>query len=178
MTAEELTVQPLFVPRSMGADTLLGLLRGGGLQIAIVTDEYGGTAGVVTLEDLVEELVGDLEDEHDRTRTGIVRDGRAVIFDASLRPDELLERTGIQVPDDGEYETVAGFVTDELDRIPEVGDEVQVDHGTLRVDRVEGHRVDRLRFTPTPRSTTRGERARPSIVDQLPARRRRKGGRP
>jgi len=164
-TAEELAVQPLFVPRSMGADTLLGLLRRGGFQIAIVTDEYGGTDGVVTLEDLVEELVGDLRDEHDRSRTGTIRDGRAVIFDGSLRPDELIERTGIKVPADEEYETVAGFVTDELDRIPEVGDEVEVDHGTLRVERVDGHRVDRLRFTPI--DAEPGESEHDVIVDQL-----------
>jgi CBS domain containing-hemolysin-like protein len=164
-TAEELSVQPLFVPRSMGADTLLGLLRRGGFQIAIVTDEYGGTDGVVTLEDLVEELVGDLRDEHDRSRTGTIRDGRAVIFDGSLRPDELVERTGIKVPVDAEYETVAGFVTDELDRIPEVGDEVEVDHGILRVERVDGHRVDRLRFTPIEGEP--GQSEHDVIVDQL-----------
>jgi CBS domain containing-hemolysin-like protein len=149
----------------MGADTLLGLLRRGGFQIAIVTDEYGGTDGVVTLEDLVEELVGDLRDEHDRSRTGTIRDGRAVIFDGSLRPDELIERTGIKVPADEEYETVAGFVTDELDRIPEVGDEVEVDHGILRVERVDGHRVDRLRFTPI--EADPGESEHDVIVDQL-----------
>jgi CBS domain containing-hemolysin-like protein len=164
-TAEELAVQPLFVPRSMGADTLLGLLRRGGFQIAIVTDEYGGTDGVVTLEDLVEELVGDLRDEHDRSRTGTIRDGRAVIFDGSLRPDELIERTGIKVPVDAEYETVAGFVTDELDRIPEVGDEVEVDHGILRVERVDGHRVDRLRFTPI--DAEPGESEHDVIIEQL-----------
>ena len=152
-------------PRSMGADTLLGLLRRGGFQIAIVTDEFGGTDGLVTLEDLVEELVGDLRDEHDRTRTGTVRDGRALIFDASLRPDELIERTGIKVPADEEYETVAGFVTDELDRIPEVGDEVEVDHGVLRVERVDGNRVERLRFTPT--EPEDGESEHDVIVGQL-----------
>lgn len=155
--AGELAVQPLFVPRSMGVDTLLGLLRRGGFQIAIVTDEYGGTDGVVTLEDLVEELVGDLRDEHDRTRVGLVRDGRAVIFDASLRPDELLERAAIKVPADDEYETVAGFVTDVLDRIPEVGDEVELDEGTLRVERVDGNRVERLRFTPHERPVEESE---------------------
>lgn len=163
--AEDLAVQPLFVPRSMGADTLLGLLRRGGFQIAIVTDEYGGTDGVVTLEDLVEELVGDLRDEHDHTGRGLVRDGRALIFDASWRPDELVERTGIKVPVDDEYETVAGFVTDELDRIPEVGDEVQIDQGTLRVERVESNHVDRLRFTPT--EPEPGESEHDVIVDQL-----------
>ena len=163
--AEDLLVQPLFVPRSMGADTLLGLLRRGGFQIAIVTDEYGGTDGLVTLEDLVEELVGDLRDEHDRTRTGVVRDGRALIFDAGWRPDELLERTGVRVPETDEYETVAGFLTDALDRIPEVGDEVQIESGRLRVERVDGNRVDRVRFTPT--ETEPGESEHDLIVDQL-----------
>lgn len=163
--AEDLAVQPLFVPRSMGADTLLGLLRRGGFQIAIVTDEYGGTDGVVTLEDLVEELVGDLRDEHDRTGVGMVRDGRTLIFDASLRPDELAERTGVKVPADDEYETVAGFVTDVLDRIPEVGDEVVIDQGTLRVERVDSNHVDRLRFTPT--EPEPGETEHDAIVDEL-----------
>ncbi|WP_423920000.1 hemolysin family protein [Frigoribacterium sp. 2-23] len=147
-TAESLMVDALFVPESMGVDTLLGLLRQGGFQIAIATDEYGGTAGLVTLEDLVEEIVGDLEDEHDRSHVGLVRKGLTVTFDASLRPDELFDRAGIRVPDDGDYETVAGFVVDELDRLPEVGDEVAIAGGALRVERVDGQRLERLRYTP------------------------------
>ncbi len=165
VTAAELMVDPLWVPRSMGVDTLLGLLRRGGFQIAIVTDEYGGTDGLVTLEDLVEELVGDLRDEHDRTRAGIAREGRSIIFDAALRPDELLERTGIKVPDTDEYETLAGFVTDELDRIPEVGDEVELAHGVLRIERVDGNRVDRLRYTPA--ETEPGESEHDQILEHL-----------
>ena len=165
VVAESLAVQPLFVPRTMGVDTLLGLLRRGGFQIAIVTDEYGGTDGVVTLEDLVEELVGDLRDEHDRHRAGVVRDGRTLIFDGALRPDELIERTGIKVPADDEYETVAGFVIDELDRIPEVGDEVDIDQGTLRVERVDGNRVDRLRFTRA--ETASGDSEHDVIMESL-----------
>jgi CBS domain containing-hemolysin-like protein len=148
VTAADLMIKPLQVPESMGVDTLLGLLRKQGLQVAIVSDEHGGTAGIVTLEDLVEEIVGELEDEHDRARTGVVRTGRSITFDASLRPDELLDRTGIAVPDGEEYDTVAGFVTDRLDRIPELGDEVEVDGGILRVERVVGTHVERLRFTP------------------------------
>lgn len=148
VTAADLMIKPLQVPESMGVDTLLGVLRKQGLQVAIVSDEHGGTAGIVTLEDLVEEIVGELEDEHDRARTGVVRTGRSITFDASLRPDELLDRTGIAVPDGEEYDTVAGFVTDRLDRIPELGDEVEVDGGVLRVERVVGTHVERLRFTP------------------------------
>jgi CBS domain containing-hemolysin-like protein len=149
ITVAELMVEPVRVPESMGIDTLLGLLRGAGFQIAIVVDEYGGTAGLVTLEDLVEELVGELSDEHDARQPGLVRRGRSLSFDGSLRPDELLEQSGVQVPDDAEYETVGGFVVAQLDRLPEVGDEVRLDRGLLRVERVEGTRVGRLRYTPS-----------------------------
>ena len=149
VTAGDVMVPALRVPESMGVDGLLGLLRKQGLQIAVVTDEYGGTAGIVTLEDLVEELVGELEDEHDRAKPGIVRSGRSIVFDAGLRPDELLERVGVTVPDDGDYETVAGFVTDRLDRIPEVGDIVPIEAGELRIERMDGARVSRIRLTPT-----------------------------
>jgi CBS domain containing-hemolysin-like protein len=164
--AADLMIEPLRVPESMGVDTLLGLLRRQGLQVAIVSDEHGGTAGIVTLEDLVEEIVGELEDEHDRARTGVVRTGRSLTFDAALRPDELLDRTGITVPDGEEYDTMAGFVTDRLDRIPELGDEVAIDGGSLRVERVVGTHVERLRFTPdgsaqAPRS------AHDRIIDNL-----------
>ena len=147
--ADELMLPALRVPESMGVDRLLGTLRREGLQIAVVSDEYGGTAGIVTLEDLVEELVGELEDEHDRAKPGIVRSGRSIVFDAGLRPDELLERIGVTVPDDGDYDTIAGFVTDRLDRMPELGDTVPIDVGTLRVERMDGARVSRIRLTPT-----------------------------
>jgi len=147
-TVDELKADVLRVPESMGVDTLLGLLRRDGFQIAILNDEYGGTAGMVTLEDLVEELVGELRDEHDRAQLGLIRRGRSVTFDAGLRPDELQERTGIRVPDDHDYDTVGGYVIDELDRFAEVGDEVDLGGGVLRVERVDGGRVDRLRYTP------------------------------
>ena len=138
----------LRVPESMGVDSLLGVLRKQGLQVAIVSDEHGGTAGLVTLEDLVEELVGELEDEHDRARVGVIRTGRSITFDAALRPDELLDRTGIVVPDGEEYDTIAGFITDQLDRMPELGDEISIAGGQLRVERVIRTHVDRIAFTP------------------------------
>jgi CBS domain containing-hemolysin-like protein len=141
-----------FVPESMGADALLALLRAEGLQLAVVADEHGGTAGVVTLEDLVEEIVGELEDEFDRARPDVVRHGRSLVFDATLRPDELLDRTGIAVPVSEEWDTVAGYVLDRLERVPELGDELELEsgEGTLRVERVDGTRIVRLRFIPVP----------------------------
>ena len=144
----DLMSPPGRVPESIGADTLLALLRAEGLQLAVVTDEYGGTAGIVTLEDLVEEIVGELEDEFDRTRPEVMRRGRSVVFDASLRPDELADRVGVDVPKSEEWETVAGYVLHALKRLPELGDEVQIDPGVLRVERVDGTRIVRLRFIP------------------------------
>jgi len=137
------------VPETMKLDGLLVELRGRGYQMAIVVDEYGGTAGVATLEDLVEELVGEVADEHDRARAGVVLSTDSLTFPGMLRPDELLERTGVAVPDDGPYETVAGFVMSELGRLPVVGDTVMIDAGEFTVERLDGRRIDRLRFTPT-----------------------------
>jgi CBS domain containing-hemolysin-like protein len=142
--------EALRVPETMRLDALLEELRGRGFQMAVVLDEYGGTAGVATLEDLVEELVGDLVDEHDRTRAGVVRSTTSMSFPGSLRPDELLDQAGVEVPEEGPYETVAGFILSELGRLAEVGDEVGIPAGTLRVVRMDGRRIDRIRFTPRP----------------------------
>jgi CBS domain containing-hemolysin-like protein len=141
-------VDAIRVPETVGLEALMVELRAKGLQLAIVVDEYGGTAGLVTLEDLVEELVGELADEHDRANVGIIRGvNESILFPGMTRPDELAEMA-IKVPDDGAYETVGGFIMSELGRIPLRGDEVQVTNGTLRVERMDGRRVDRVRFTP------------------------------
>lgn len=142
--------EALRVPETMKLDTLLGELRGAGYQMAVVVDEYGGTAGVATLEDLVEELVGEVADEHDRSRADVVRSQGGFTFPGSLRPDELEERSGVVVPEDGPYETVAGWMLSELGRLAEAGDEVSTDDGVFRVERIEGRRIDRVRFTPRP----------------------------
>jgi CBS domain containing-hemolysin-like protein len=138
----------LRVPETMKLDALLAELRASGFQMAIVVDEYGGTAGVATLEDLVEELVGEVSDEHDRTKADVVHSPTWFTFPGILRPDELLERTGVVVPEDGPYETVAGWLMSELGRLPIVGDVVTIDTGHFRIERLEGRRIDRVRFTP------------------------------
>jgi CBS domain containing-hemolysin-like protein len=154
--ASALQTDALRVPETMKLDTLLTELRQRGYQMSIVVDEYGGTAGVATLEDLVEELVGEVSDEHDRTRAGVVRSRNWLTFPGILRPDELRERADVVVPDDGPYETVAGFIMSELGRLPDVGDTVSTDAGEFRVERMEGRRIDRVRFTPTVDSDTEG----------------------
>ena len=144
-----LASEPLRVPETMKLDILLAELRGRGFQLAVVVDEYGGTAGVATLEDLVEELVGEVSDEHDRTKADVVRSRDWFTFPGILRPDELLERTNVKVPEEGPYETVAGWLMSELGRLPVVGDVVTVDDGVFRIERLEGRRIDRVRYTPT-----------------------------
>jgi CBS domain containing-hemolysin-like protein len=147
-----LMTPPLVVPETIRLDPLLIQLRDSGQQFAIVVDEYGGTSGVVTLEDLVEEIVGEVSDEHDRSQTTgrQMTDGSWTV-PGLWRPDEVLRRTGIAIPEGPAYETVAGFVMSELGRVPEVGDLVEVDGWRVVVIDVEGRRVDRLRFTPLER---------------------------
>ena len=143
-----ITVDAERVPETMPLESLMGLLRSKGLQLAIVVDEYGGTAGLATLEDLIEELVGELADEHDRTRVGVRRgSGGSVIFPGLMRPDELKE-LAIKIPENGAYETVGGYLMSVLGKIPSIGDSVSIDGGVLKVERMDGRRVDRVRFTP------------------------------
>ncbi|WP_116112100.1 hemolysin family protein [Austwickia chelonae] len=146
---------PVLVPGSIDLDSLLGDLRDGSQQIAVVIDEYGGVDGIVTLEDLIEEITGELEDEHDTPVAP--RQTRPGIWEVSglLRPDEVEEVTGVLLPEDAEYETLAGLIVDQLNRLAELGDVVEVigqdeEHRrypvTLTVTGLDALRVDRVRI--------------------------------
>lgn len=134
------------VPETVGLESLLVTLRDQGLQMAVVVDEYGGTSGIVTFEDVVEELVGEVADEHDNNRSQVrVGNEGTFLVPGVLRPDELEEISGLVVPDDGPYETLAGFIMAQLGRIPVAGDEVVTGDVQLRVMRMDGHRVVQVR---------------------------------
>ncbi|MGY1751454.1 hemolysin family protein [Modestobacter sp. SYSU DS0511] len=148
-TAGELAEPVLAVPSSLRLDPLLDLLREQGLQLALVVDEWGATHGIVTLEDIVEELVGEIADETDRPLRQLRRVADDWLVSGLLRPDELRERTGIAVPE-GRYETVAGFVVEQLARLPEEGESVDIEGWRLTVDEVDGRRIARLRAVPVP----------------------------
>ncbi|CAA9371482.1 MAG: UPF0053 protein Rv1842c/MT1890 [uncultured Nocardioides sp.] len=155
---KHIMVKPVVVPDSLRLDPLLALLRGDGFQMAVVLDEYGGHAGIVTLEDVVEEIVGDISDEHDRlgSRVRQRRDGSWSVS-GLLRPDEVEDATDIELPEHEDYDTVAGLVLRELGKVPEPGDRVEIavpdrtDPDETRerlvmltVERMDGLRIDRI----------------------------------
>jgi CBS domain containing-hemolysin-like protein len=156
---KHIMVRPIVVPDTMRLDPLLALLRGGeGFQMAVVLDEYGGHAGIVTLEDVIEEIVGDIADEHDRlgARARQLQDG-SWSLSGLLRPDEVDDLTGIELPHHEDYDTIAGLVLRTLGRVPEQGDVAEVpvpDHSdeegireqlaVLTVLYMDGLRIDRV----------------------------------
>ncbi|MFI9230184.1 hemolysin family protein [Streptomyces rimosus] len=162
----ELLREPLLVPETLTVDKLLDRLSGK-QTMAVVIDEYGGTAGVVTLEDIVEEVVGEVRDEHDPMETpdlapaGEDADGRTRYeADGAVRTDQL-EQIGLKLPE-GPYETLAGLIATELGRIPAAGDSVEVAGWRMDVLDASGHRAARvLLHAPLPENTDEaGEDAR------------------
>ena len=142
----------IYIPSTLNVLTALSQLRRGGNHLAMVADEYGGIAGIITLEDLIEELLGDIRDEYDPAVAGtrsIV--GGDLEVDGLLNLDEFQDATGVALPE-GPYETAAGFVLQALGHLPSVGETVEVDGVTLTVRAMDGRRIERLRVkqAPTP----------------------------
>ena len=138
------------MPGSKHVLSAMSEMRREGHHLAIVVDEYGGTDGIVTLEDLIEEVIGDIRDEYDEATTGTRRFGDGEVeVDGKLNLDEIAEISGVELPE-GPYATVGGFVMAELGRLPEAGDVVQHDGVKLTVVRTEGRRAARVRLTPRP----------------------------
>jgi CBS domain containing-hemolysin-like protein len=157
-----------FVPDTVPLDDLMDTLRAGGLQMAVVVDEFGDTAGLITLEDLVEEIVGEVRDEHDDETDDVPEPDGSWDLDAILRPDEAGERLGVTVPEHEDYDTLGGLVTMELGRLAEVGDEVVIDTDPvpgeeparlrLQVTEIDGMRIETLHVMvePVPREDDEG----------------------
>lgn len=142
----EITRNVIVLPGTKRILPALSEMRRAGGHLAIVVDEYGGTAGIVTLEDLVEELVGDIRDEYDVAEESRIPTaaGDQTRVDGLLNLDDFADETGVQLPE-GPYETVAGFVVASLGRMPRVGDTVEVEGGRLEVMALDGRRASLIR---------------------------------
>ena len=143
----ELMAPIVAVPESRRLGSLLAELRQGGSQLAVVIDEYGGTAGIVTLEDVLEEIVGNIEDEHDDPQLTVVPTGGWYAVEGSAHLDEVAELTGLQLPQ-GPYETLAGFVLHSLDRIPLGGERLEHRGWQLEVAEMDRLRIAFVRILP------------------------------
>lgn len=138
----------LFIPESKPVRMLLREFQDRKLHIAVVLDEYGGTAGLVTIEDILEELVGEIRDEYDpAAATELKRiDERTVEVDARMRIDDLNDELDLELPEDGDYETIGGLVFSRLGRIPDVGETCRQDNVGIYVVGSEARRITRLRL--------------------------------
>jgi CBS domain containing-hemolysin-like protein len=140
------TIRPLLVvPESGPIRPLLAEMQRSGRHLALIVDEHGGTAGLLSLEDIAEELVGDIRDEYDEEEPEIRRIGDAEWYyvSGSIRLDQLKAAAGVDLPE-GEYETVGGYLMDQLGRVPRRGDRVQHGAWTLRVRRMDGRRIEEV----------------------------------
>ena len=138
-----------FSPATKPVDDLIGEMRAKQVKMVIVVDEFGGTAGLVTLEDLLEEIVGEIKDEHeiDEPEGFVSLDSGEVKVHGGVSLREASEALHLRIPE-GDYDTVAGFVFGRLNRIPEVGDRVEVDGGAFKVTNMRGRRIEHLLFLP------------------------------
>jgi CBS domain containing-hemolysin-like protein len=141
----EITQDALIVPESRPLESLLVQMRSERRQLALVIDEFGGTAGIITLEDILEEIVGDIEDEYDpSSAVRLTASPKGInVVSGMLRPDEVAEQTGF-VMQEGDYETLAGFLLTLFDRIPDQGDHTSFEGWEFKVVAMDGRRIDKV----------------------------------
>jgi CBS domain containing-hemolysin-like protein len=143
----ELTADLVAVPEHRGLVDILVDMRQARSQLAVVVDEHGGTAGILTLEDIIEEIVGEIDDEHDPASLQMEIAAGSFVLSGTLHPDEVNEASGFEIPE-GDYETLGGFTLDQLQRIPVVGELFLWNGWTIEVVEMDELRVATLRLTP------------------------------
>jgi len=149
----QLVRQATFTPETKPVHDLMREMQHGKFHMAIVVDEYGGTAGLVTVEDVLEELVGEIRDEYDVEVEPVVRESDGVFtFSAKAAIEDMTERLGIAIDDDG-FETVGGYVLSRAGRVPSVGEKFAVDGIEIEVLEAERRRIHRVRVRRGVRST-------------------------
>ncbi len=160
----ELLQATVFVPQTMPINELLGLLRARRIQMAMVVDEYGGTAGLVTMEDILEELIGEIRDEYDRDEVDVeAPSGNAAVFDAATPVDQVNETMGVAIPDEPRYDSIGGFAVTSLGRIPAPGETLELPDCTVTVEEADERRIVRVKIV---RNTPRAGPGRPAETER------------
>jgi CBS domain containing-hemolysin-like protein len=140
--------KPSYVPETKRVDQLLAEFRKEKRQISIVADEYGGVTGLITMEDLLEEITGDIQDEYDFETKKIERLANgSLILDGSVTIDEIYEETGIKFPE-GEYETLAGFLLDIFGKIPRESEVISFGQYLISAQKLDRHRIVKVKIQP------------------------------
>jgi CBS domain containing-hemolysin-like protein len=144
---QTLTREPFFIPETKPIDDLMKEFKSRKTSIAIVVDEWGGTEGLVTLEDVVEEVVGEIRDPYDQEESDVLKqpDG-SFIVDGSITIYELEEETDFKFPEEGDYDTLAGFILDTLTDIPKIGEYVEFQNRKFTVQTVENNRIGKVKI--------------------------------
>ena len=145
----QLLRKPVFIPDSAPLNNAVTVLQSAQTHLGIVVDEHGGVEGIVTLEDLIEQIVGEIQDEHDIAVDAIIPqpDGSHLI-DAGISVRELNEKLSLNIPDDAHYITLAGFVMTRTGRVPLEGDTIDFEGRSYRVEQMVGRRIMRVKMTP------------------------------
>src|SRR5438105_3670719 len=158
---ERLLHPPLFVPATARLGAVLAQMQAARQHLAFVVDEHGGIEGIVTLEDLLEEIVGEINDEYDEeVRAQIILDGDTYLLDGMLAVrDANRQFKTLRIPEDGGYTTLAGFLLARAGRILQQGETVEYEGARSTVERVDRHRIRRIRFKPAPVATSRSDEA-------------------
>jgi putative hemolysin len=144
---------PFFIPETMKISFLLREMQRKRIHVALAVDEYGGVSGLVTIEDLIEEIVGEIRDEYD-TESPVVQllDG-TMLIDASINLKDLREDYHIQLPESPEYETLGGFLMTTLQKIPQTGDVVEIEEKRIRIVEMVGQRISKVKLEKLPEAT-------------------------
>ena len=143
--------KPCFVPENQKISEVFKVLKGKQTHLAIVTDEYGGSAGIITIEDILEEIVGEILDEHDDDRSLLtVLDDHTVTVDARLEVENLEEHFHIKIPE-GEFESVGGFIIHLAGHIPKTGEVIVFGDLRMKIEAADSRKIDKIRITHRPR---------------------------
>jgi len=141
---------PYFIPETMKISLLLREMQKKRIHMALVVDEYGGVAGLVTMEDLVEEIIGEIRDEHDIESPVIHLPDQTLLIDASISLRDLKEDHQISLPESPEYETVGGFLMTALQKVPQTGDMVEIEGKQIRIVEMVGQRISKVKLEKLP----------------------------